>query len=207
MQERSTHELTGFGTALDVADKLLLLLLELGALAVQLATDHPDLVAGMVLVDPTPLDATRDLRLARWIFRVMQLPGRLPLIGRRLDRAPFRSMGKGFDRTPQVEEAFEVMTTSATLAVTSRAIRTMEHDLAALAPRVRRLDIPVVLMTADRPHGHAVRRSHDRLAAALGARVVAPAGAIHAQHLRDPDSVNRLVLDVVGEVDSGASSG
>ena len=37
LQGHGTHKLTGFGTALDVTDELLLLLLEFGALSVQLA--------------------------------------------------------------------------------------------------------------------------------------------------------------------------
>lgn len=36
------------------------------------------------------------------------------------------------------------------------------------------------------------------MAAALGGRVVAPAGAVHADRLRDPDGVHALVLEVVG---------
>jgi hypothetical protein len=56
-----------------------------------------------------------------------------------------------------------------------------------------------VLLTADRKPSHEIRLSHERLAAALGARLVAPKGAVHADHLRDPEGVNDLVLQVVAE--------
>lgn len=177
-----------------------------GALAVQFATDHPDLVAGLVLIDPTPLDLPGQVRTARRIFAVLGLPGMLPLVGPRVDRTLFRLLGSDVKPTERTAEAYEVLTTSATLAVTARAIRTLERETALLAPRVRRLGVPVVLITAERKPGHEIRASHDRLAAKLGGRVVAPPGAIHAEHMRDPGAVNELVRSVVAEAEGTSSA-
>lgn len=175
------------------------------ALAVQFAADHPDLVAGLVLIDPTPLDVPQDVATARRLLSMLGLPGRLPVIGPRLDRTLFRLLGSDVKTTPKTEEAFEVLSTSASLTATARAIRTFEQEAAALVPRVTRIDGPVVLLTADRKPGHRIRASHEALAARLGGRLVAPAGAIHAQHLRDPDGVNALVASVVAEADAASS--
>lgn len=170
-----------------------------GALAVQFATDRPELVAGMVLIDPTPLDVPAELRAVRAIFAVLGLPGRLPKIGPRLDRALFRSMGRHLTVTPQTEKAFDVLTSSASLSTTSRAVRTLVKEADQLSKRVRRLNVPVALVTAERKPGHRIRASHERLATTLGGRVLAPPGAIHAEHLRDPAGVTQLVCAVVAE--------
>lgn len=175
-----------------------------GAQAVQVATDHPDLVAGLVLIDPTPLDLPGQLTMAKRVFQVLGLPGRLPLVGRRLDATLFRALGGRV--APEAEEALRVMTTSATLHTTARALDVTLDEMAALLPRLARLDVPAVLLTADRKSDHPVWVSHHNLAATLGARVVAPRGAVHAEHVRDPKGVNDLVLEVVREAAARARS-
>lgn len=168
-----------------------------GAQAVHLAVEHPDLVAGLVLVDPTPLDSPGQLRMAKRLLSVMALPGRLPVVGKKLDPLLFKAMGGKV--APEAKAALHVMATSATLHTTVQALDETLDETAVLVGRVTRLDVPAVLLTADRKPDHEVRRSHERLAAALGARIVSPAGAIHADHLRDPAGVNVLVRQVVAE--------
>lgn len=170
-----------------------------GLQAVQFATDHPDLVAGLVLIDPTPVDLPKLLRMVNLVSRLIALPGRLPLLGPRVDQALFRAMGRQLKSTPQTADAIEVLMSSASLDATARATRTLVAEAAELTPRLTRLDGPVVLLTADRKEGHAVRASHERLVAALGGRIVAPAGAIHAEQVRDPEAVNALLRDVVAK--------
>jgi len=58
-----------------------------GAVAMQLAIDHPDVVSGLVLIDPTPFNDPVVCRQARWLFEALALPTRLPYVGARLDAA------------------------------------------------------------------------------------------------------------------------
>lgn len=175
-----------------------------GAVAVQLAMDHPELVAGLVLIDPTPVDLPKLAAALPRVFVVLGLPGRVPLIGRQLDRLAWKLLSFRSHVAPEARPGLMAMVTSASLATTGRAVQTLADDTSALAARLRRLDVPVVLLTADRKPGHAIRQSHERLVAALGGRIVAPAGAVHAEHLRTPKAVADLVLEVVAEADSRA---
>lgn len=175
-----------------------------GALAVQLAMDHPELVAGLVLIDPTPVDLPEMVPMLRRAFGVMALPGRLPVVGGRLDRLMWQGMAMGSKVAEEARSGLDVMMDSASLHITAQAVSTLQEDVTALAPRLSHLDVPVVVLTADRKPTHKVRQSHERLAAALGGRIVAPAGAVHADHLRDPVGVRELVLSVVAEADAAS---
>ncbi|MDP9101420.1 MAG: alpha/beta hydrolase [Actinomycetota bacterium] len=177
-----------------------------GAVAVQLAMDHPEVVAGLVLIDPTPVDLPELAPLLRRVFALLGLPGRLPVLGPRLDLLVWRALGMRAKVAQEARGAYDVMIRSATLHTTSKAVASLQGDVTALAPRLRPLDVPVVIVTADRKQGDKVRQSHERLAGTLGGRIVAPPGAVHAEHLRDPRSIHDLVLKVLAEV-SVASGG
>lgn len=168
-----------------------------GAVAVQFAMDHPELVAGLVLIDPTPVDMPKLPATLRRLFGILGLPGRLPVVGVRLDRLVWNLMSRRAHVADDARDGLEVMISSASMHTTARALRTLTADVVALAPRLGRLDVPGVILTAERKPSHVVRQSHERLAALLGARIVAPEGAVHAEHLRDPKAVNDLVLSVV----------
>lgn len=175
-----------------------------GAVALQLAADHPELVSGLVLIDPTPIDLPKLYAPMGYLFAAVSLPGRLPFVGSRLERLMWKAMSAGTPVADEARSGLEAMTGSASLATTSRAVSTLREDAAALAPRLRRLDVPVVVLTAERKPDHQVRQSHERLVAVLGGRIVAPAKAVHADHLRDPKAVNELVLSVLAEVETCA---
>lgn len=174
-----------------------------GAVAVQFAMDHPSLVAGLVLIDPTPVDIPKLPATLVRLFGLLALPGRLPVVGGRLDRFVWSAMSRRAHVAPEARSGLEVMIASASMATTKKAVETLGEDVALLGPRLGRLEVPVVVMTADRKPGHAVRQSHERLVAALGGRLVAPAGGVHAEHLRKPAWVNDLVLSVVAEAQVG----
>jgi pimeloyl-ACP methyl ester carboxylesterase len=92
--------------------------------------------------------------------------------------------------------------TSTSLTATARATSTLVAEGRALAARLRRLDLPVVLLTADRKPGSKVRRSHEQLISQIGGRIVSWPGAVHAEHLRRPQQVLDLLRSVVAEAET-----
>ena len=168
-----------------------------GAMAVQLAIDHPELVSGLVLIDPTPFTDPKTLRMLGPATKVVMAPTGLPVIGPLLSRL-LDSRTKYAD--DMARGIMRQMERDRTLYWTSKAIATLPEEGAALTQRLRRLDVPVVIMTADRKPSSRARVHHDQLAETLGGRVVTWPGAIHAEHMRDPRKVNELVLSVLDEV-------
>ena len=174
-----------------------------GAVAMQLAVDHPDVVSGLVLIDPTPFNDPIVCRQARWLFEALALPTRLPYVGARLDAAIWQSFGS---KTPiadddEAREGWRVLT-SVTLATTTRAVRTLAADGAALTDRLRPLGIPMVLLAADRKPGSRIHRAHEQLVQVLGGRIESWPGAIHAEHLHRPEKIVELVRDLAAETAS-----
>ncbi|HVV77472.1 MAG TPA: alpha/beta hydrolase [Mycobacteriales bacterium] len=185
---------TGLGPAVVVGQSLG------GAVAVQLAVDHPDLVAGLVLIDPTPFNDASVCLWARRLFGVLALPGRVPGVGASLDRGVWRllTMRSHLAEGEEVRASQRALVSSASLVTTRRALDTLVADGASLTPRLRPLALPAVLITADRPPSHAVRRAHDAMAAAIGARVASWPGAVHAEQLRCPERVYDVIREVAG---------
>jgi pimeloyl-ACP methyl ester carboxylesterase len=176
-----------------------------GAVAVQFAMDYPELVAGLVLLDPTPFDDEKLLKTTTFLFRALGLPGRLPLIGGRLEHALWGLMSRDLGTmTPAARASYEQMIASATLSQTAGALDTLIEEGRALSARLRPLDVPVVLVTADRKPGHGVRAKHDALVAALGGRIETWPGCVHAMQLKDPEKTNELVTKVLAETSVGA---
>ena len=177
-----------------------------GAVAVQLAVDYPDVVRGLVLIDPTPFNEAGTCTMARWLFELFALPSRLPVVGDRIDRLTWKALARGerFDDDEKCRRALAAMIESATLKTTARATYSLVREGAVLTPRLRDLGRPSVLLTADRKPGHRVTRAHEQIARALGARVETWPGAVHAEHLRRPKDIVRLVEQV--EAESEASS-
>jgi pimeloyl-ACP methyl ester carboxylesterase len=57
--------------------------------------------------------------------------------------------------------------------------------------------VPAVVVMADRPADSAIRRAHERLAAAFDANLVSWPGATHSVHLDHPDEVLETVRGLV----------
>jgi len=174
-----------------------------GAVAVQLAVDHPDVVSGLVLIDPTPFNDPIVCRQARWLFEALALPTRLPYVGARLDAAIWQSFGSKIPIADDDEarEGWRVLT-SVTLATTTRAVRTLAADGAALTDRLRPLGIPMVVLAADRKPGSRIHRAHEQLVQVLGGRIESWPGAIHAEQLHRPEKIVELVRDLAAETAS-----
>jgi pimeloyl-ACP methyl ester carboxylesterase len=173
-----------------------------GALAMQFAADHPERVAGMVLLDPTPINDSMICRWLRPLFEILALPLRVPLVGARLGAGIFRSLGERVGPLePAAQQSLTILLTSADLAVTAKAIRTLYAEGAALTPRLKPLGVPVVLVGADRKESHQVRRAHEELAALIGADVQIWPGTAHALHLQRPGEVASLVRGLAERAD------
>ena len=144
------------------------------------------------------------LRLLPWLVAVLGAPGELPLVGPKLEPLMWRLMGSGSPVAPEAQSGMAVILESASWAATGRATRSLPSEAPRLLERQGHVAVPAVVLTAARKPGHAIRKSHEALAARLGARIVSPAGAVHAEHLRDPAGVRDLVLAVIRETETAA---
>lgn len=167
-----------------------------GAVGVLLARDHPELLAGLVLLDPTPVN---DPRLCASLERTSTLLGRLATVPglRRVLAKAFRvaALRGARDLRPDCAAALE-RTADLDIPTLARAVR----GLTDLARDLRESDLPrlpAVVVTADRKPDHAVRRAHERLATAFGGRLVSWPGATHSVHLDHPDEVLATVRGIV----------
>jgi pimeloyl-ACP methyl ester carboxylesterase len=170
-----------------------------GGLAVAFAADHPELVAGLVLIDPTPLNDPKTLKNLGRVIGPLSAITTLPFLGPKVDQLIFRASTKKFATDTPEQRAGIAAISSASTAQTAAAVKTLPAEGAAVTARLVKLDVPAVLMTGDRLPDHGVRLAHERLAGALGARLVTWPDAEHAEHLRDAKRVNDLVVSVVDE--------
>ncbi|MBB5857452.1 alpha/beta fold hydrolase [Amycolatopsis umgeniensis] len=172
-----------------------------GAVAVLLAREHPEQVAGLVLLDPTPID---DPRTCAGLERAMGVLGSIstvPVLRSVFPRVVHAAVVRSARRQelrPDCEAAF-VRTGDLDAPMLAKAVR----GITALAKGVRGADLPrlpSVVVTADRKPDSAMRRSHERLAAAFGGRVECWPGATHSVHLDHPDETLATVRDLVARV-------
>ncbi|MFD4636111.1 alpha/beta fold hydrolase [Lentzea sp. NPDC058436] len=170
-----------------------------GAVGALLARDHPEQVAGLVLLDPTPIN---DPRSCVSIERTMVVLGKLATVPgiRHLVAAVFRNAALRTARglRPDCAAAAE-RTANLDIPKLARAV----HGLTDLARGFRESDLPhrpAVVVTAERKPGHAVRQAHERLAAAFGGEVRSWPGATHGVHLDHPDEVLATVRELVDRV-------
>ncbi|GAA1845941.1 alpha/beta hydrolase [Pseudonocardia ailaonensis] len=172
-----------------------------GAVAVLLARDHPEDLAGLVLLDASPINDPASCRQMARTIGPLGAFARLPVAGK-LASAGFRALGRKQMREvalrPDCAAAME---------------RTLEADMVQLAKAAGGIDtlaanlhesdlprLPSVVVTADRPPGSAVRKAHERLAGAFGGELRSWPGATHSVHLDHPDEVLETVREVVRQV-------
>lgn len=172
-----------------------------GAVALLLAARHPSDIAGLVLLDPTPInDPDLAVMVEKRARQAVTMFG-MPLVGAVLRGALMRSAKKSVKRHDMGPEARDAMLTIAELdapklgrAVAGLADIGAGLDLSAV-PRV-----PAVVVTADRAPHDRIRAAHERLAEAIGAELVSWRRAEHAVHLTHPAEVletSRAVLRAV----------
>ncbi|GAA1959413.1 alpha/beta hydrolase [Microbacterium deminutum] len=173
-----------------------------GAVAVLLARDHPEDVAGLVLLDPTPVN---DVKLSRQVERTAHTTGRLstvPGIGwvlSALVRSSAERSVKRHGMSPDVAAAMRKMSDVDLQGLGESAV-----GLEALARGFHESQLPHVpaaVVTADRKSDSTIRAAHQRLATALDTPLLSWSGAEHAVHLSHPEQVleaSRAVLRTVG---------
>ncbi|MFD4669893.1 alpha/beta fold hydrolase [Lentzea sp. NPDC058450] len=172
-----------------------------GAVGALLARDHPAQVAGLVLLDPTPINDPRTCatieRMTVVLGKAAAVPGLRGLVAAAFRRTALRT-ARGL--RPDCAAAAE-RTARLDIPQLARAVR----GLSALSQGFRESELPrlpAVVVTAERKPDHAVRQAHERLAAAFGGEVRTWPGATHSVHLDHPDEVLATVREVVRQVAS-----
>ncbi|MBN9734963.1 alpha/beta hydrolase [Pseudonocardia sp. P1] len=175
-----------------------------GAVATLLARDHPEVVAGLVLLDPTPInDPAACARLERVMGVVATVTAVPPVRGllAGLLRATMARERRRLRLRPDCAAAHERIAGS-DIRVLARAVR----GLAALSAGLREADlprVPSVVVTADRAETDAVHRAHARLADAFGGTLVSWPGSTHNPQLDHPDETLAVVRELAGRVATG----
>lgn len=176
-----------------------------GAVAALLARDHPDVVSGLVLLDPTPINDPGSCAQIARTMRVLEKANAIPVVDRVVSgllRASLARSRRKMRLRPDCEAAHERLSeldvpklARATDGIVELAAGFRESDL----PR-----LPSVVVTADRKPGSAVRRAHARLAGALGGSIVSWPAATHDVHLSHPDETLETVRDLVRRCSAAA---
>ncbi|GAB2755820.1 alpha/beta fold hydrolase [Amycolatopsis magusensis] len=172
-----------------------------GAVAVLLARDHPENVAGLVLLDPTPINDPRTCatleRVARATGKIASIPGPRHLIAAAMPALTART-ARGL--RPDCAEALR-RNGRLDFTVLARAV----DGITELSKGLREADLPrrpCAVVTADRKPTAPIRRAHARLATAFGAPLLCWPGATHNVHLDHPDETLATVREVVAQVRS-----
>jgi pimeloyl-ACP methyl ester carboxylesterase len=201
------------GTLADAPDHLNALAAELGeplvvvgqslggAVALLFAAAHPQAVAGLVLVDATPINDAATCaqveRMARVLGRLSKVPGLGGMLRAFVRRDLERSM-RAVTLRPDCRAALD---------------RIGEIDIAALGEAVEGLGalaagfrpealpaVPAVVITAERPVDAPIAQAHRRIADALGVQPTRWPGAAHNAQLSHPDETLAVVRDVAQAV-------
>jgi pimeloyl-ACP methyl ester carboxylesterase len=170
-----------------------------GLVALRLAVDEPDLVAGLLLLDPTP-PAPRAALSAMAVF--LKVLAGLGPVGRRLWDARARRDLRGISINGEQERALGVYTHPRFVAETSRWARHLAGDGTALAGDLaggKARAVPAVVVSAgEHAPKSAVRRAHQQIAAWIpGADLQVWEGTRHPLHIQQPDRVADAVLGLL----------
>jgi pimeloyl-ACP methyl ester carboxylesterase len=170
-----------------------------GLVALRLAVDDPGLVAGLPLLDPTPLTPPRTLRSMAVFFKL--LAGFGP-VGRRLWAARARRDLRGVSLGAEQQRALAVYTDRRFLAENARWAGQLARDGAALAKDLadgKLGAVPTVVVSAGQhPPTSAIRRAHQQLVAWIpGAELQVWDGTSHPLHIQQPGKVAQAVLGLL----------
>lgn len=173
-----------------------------GAVAVLLARRYPEKVAGLVLLDPTPINDPRSCRMIERMMQVLGGVAKVPVARKALAavmRASVRRQVRKHHLRPDCAEAMARTAELDTLQLAA-AVRGL-HELSVGLEESALPQVQGVVVTADRKPSAAIRQAHERLAAAFGMSVACWPGATHSVHLDHPDETLAVVRDVVAAVE------
>jgi pimeloyl-ACP methyl ester carboxylesterase len=191
---RSVVEAAGRGPAVVIAHSLG------GPVSLQLAVDHPEIVSGIVLLDPTIIAGSKLVKqlatAARMAAVLLGLPGIGTLMTRQSSRMLARQLSD-FPGGPEVSAARSNLEHSDQMLRTAPLLQHFPEDAARLAARLTEspLRIPGVLVTATRRETHKYRVAHEELVKLTGLELQAWPGT-HVLHLQHPARVAQLVAEM-----------
>jgi pimeloyl-ACP methyl ester carboxylesterase len=156
-----------------------------GLVALRLALDEPDLVAGLLLLDPSPL--MPGALLPATLLKLLATCRRLGALARRVTRRP---------RSPAAPRAVPTL---------ARMIWYLGFDGVALAADLaagRLTGVPTVVVSAGEHAAHsATRRTHERVVDWIaGAELEVWEGTTHPLHLQQPGRVADATLALLDRV-------
>lgn len=181
-----------------------------GPVSLQLAVDRPDLVAGLVLLDPTPPNDLGALRGLGLMFgpiafaETSRFPGVRRLHGRLvsvLSRALAKQRTKqGLTISPDFEAFVETAFSHQQATQVLRLLQHFDEDGPALTERLRteRPRLRGAIVSAHRKAGHRVTRAHQELGELTGLEHLEWSDSSHGVHLDQPERTLQLVLDHLG---------
>ncbi|MGK2866022.1 MAG: alpha/beta fold hydrolase [Mycobacterium sp.] len=176
-----------------------------GAMALLFACDHPEDVAGLVLLDVTPInDAVVCARVER-AFRAVALVARVPFIHRMFKARMVKSAAREavtLGMRPDCAAAHVRTAADADLVQLARAVTGLS-ELSARFDETGLPRVPAAVITADRKPAGATHGSHRRIAEVLGEPLLCWPGSTHSVHLTHPDEVLDAVRDVLGRAQPG----
>jgi pimeloyl-ACP methyl ester carboxylesterase len=172
-----------------------------GPVSVQLAVDHSEVVAGLVLLDISPFNDARimgSMRHYRSMPRLFENRLVNPVY-KAVVRRIIKSKLKSRKSTPALERAIEEMLDTAQLRSLAALTLDIAHQAARLHHRLisNPCSIKGVTVTADRKQGHSVRRAHEQIAQMTGTKFEMWEGTSHVLHLERPERVAAAVLQVL----------
>ena len=168
-----------------------------GLVALRLAVDHPDLVAALLLLDPTPpVTPPVALRLIAPFLRVLACLGP---VGRRMWAAQARRDLRGVAMSAEQERALAVYTDPRFLAENARWAKHLARDGSVLAKEIAAGNlaaVPTVVVSAGKRSPRSpVRRAHEQLVASIPrARLEVWEGTTHPLHIQQPGKVAKAML-------------
>lgn len=170
-----------------------------GPVAGQLGLDFPDLVSGLVLLDPTPI-TTRTIKIG--LPGLIAVLARLQRLGIKMDSSiekKLKSQLEDREWTPQLKVVADLMVSDDQLYQLADLLQKFDADATLLAERLAssKPNLKGLIATADRKPGSLVAKAHQQMADLLGLPLEIWPGTTHVLQLQQPDRVVETVRRVL----------